>query len=49
MNDGFVSFDTMQQHAVEMLKRETIPAESTPIYLVRDLFGKVRIAVSDAV
>lgn len=46
MNNSFVSFDAMQQRVVDMLKNETIPAEITPIYLVRDLFGKVRIAVS---
>lgn len=49
MNNSFVSFDAMQQRVVGMLKSETIPDEITPIYLVRDLFGKVRISVSDAV
>ena len=47
MNDGFVSFDTMQQRVVDMFKSEAIPDEIAPIYLVRDLFGKVRILVSD--
>ena len=46
MNNSFVSFDAMKQRVVDMLKSETIPAEITPIYLVRDLFGKVRISVS---
>ena len=49
MNNSFVSFDAMQQRVVDMLKSEAIPDEATPIYLVRDLFGKVRISVSDAV
>ena len=43
MNDSFVSFDTMRQRVVNMLKSETITDDITPIYLVRDLFGKVRI------
>ena len=48
MNDSFVSFDAMQKRVVNMLKSEAIPDEIAPIYLVRDLFGKVRILVSDA-
>ncbi len=49
MSNSFVSFDAMQERVVNMLKSEAIPAEIAPIYLVRDLFGKVRISVSDAV
>ena len=49
MNNIFVSFDAMQQRVVDMLASEAIPDEITPIYLVRDLFGKVRILVSDAI
>ena len=49
MNDSFVSFDAMRQRVVDMLKSEVIPDEITPIYLVRDLFGKVRILVSDEI
>ncbi len=48
--DGyFVSFDAMQQRVTDMLKSEAIPDETTSIYLARDLFGRVRILVSDAV
>ena len=49
MNSIFVSFDAMQPRVVDMLASEAIPNEITPIYLVRDLFGKVRILVSDAI
>ena len=49
MNDSFVSFDAMWQRVVNMLESEVIPDELTPIYLVRDLFGKVRILVADEI
>ena len=46
-NDSFVSFDAMQQRVVDMLESDAIPDEITPIYLVRDLFGKVRILLGN--
>ena len=49
MNGSFVSFDDVRRRAVELLKRETVPDGVRPLYLVRNLFGKVRISVPDAV
>ena len=50
MNDRFVQFDAvfdLVTHALDLLG--DIPNDATPVYLVRDLYGKVRISVSDAV
>ena len=49
MNGSFVSFDDVRRRAVELLTAEAVPETVRPLYLVRNLFGKVRISVSDAV
>ncbi len=51
MNANFVSFDEMQDRVAGVLRatEETMPDAIDRLYLVRDLFGRVRISVSDAV
>ena len=50
MNNRFVSFDAVYDAAVGLIgKPGAIPKNATPIYLVRDLFGKVRVTVSEAI
>ena len=47
MSSEFVPFDDMRRCAVTALEGADIP--DVPIYLVRNLYGKVRISVSDRV
>ena len=47
MNDGFVSFDAMRQRIEDVLDAEPMPGNAPPVYLVRDLRGKLRISVSE--
>ena len=50
MNDHFVPFDEVVDRVVDTLDMlGDIPNDATPIYLVRDLYGKVRISVSEDV
>ena len=49
MSGSFVAFDDVRRRAVELLTAEAVPETVRPLYLVRNLFGKVRISVSDAV
>ncbi len=50
MNANFVSFDDMQDRVADVLRAtEAMPGAIDRLYLVRDLFGRVRISVSDAV
>ena len=49
MSDAFIPFDDVRRHVIDVLRTETIPDSARPLYLVRNLFGKVRISVSDAV
>ena len=50
MNANFVSFDDIQHRVAEVLRTpEMMSAALDRLYLVRDLLGRVRIAVSDAV
>ena len=49
MSGSFVSFDDARRRAVESLNAEALPEAARPLYLVRNLFGKVRISVSEAV
>ena len=47
MNDGFVPFDAVRPQVVDLIKRSgTIPHGVDRLYLIRDLFGKIRIVVS---
>ena len=47
MNGGFVPFDDMRRRAAEALKGADLP--DVPIYLIRNLFGRVRMSVPEAV
>lgn len=47
MNDGFIAFDAMRQRIGDVLDAEPLPANASPIYLVRDLRGKLRVSVSE--
>ena len=47
MSSEFVPFDDMRRRAVRALKGVNLP--DIPIYLVRNLYGKVSISVSDRV
>ena len=50
MNANFVSFDDVQDRVADVLRSTAaMPAAIDRLYLVRDLLGRVRIAVSDAV
>lgn len=49
MSKVFISFDNVRRRAVDILKAGTIPENARPLYLVRNLRGKVRISVPDAV
>ena len=46
MSGSFVAFDDARRHAVKLLTAEAVPETVRPLYLVRNLFGKVRISVS---
>ena len=45
MSDGFVSFDDARKRVVEALKGAEIPVDR--LYLVRNMFGKVRISAPE--
>ena len=50
MNAQFVQFDAVFDLVIDTLDMlGNIPKDATPVYLVRDLFGKVRISVSEDV
>ena len=50
MNANFVPFDDMPRRVADVIRTtEAMPAAIDRLYLVRDLFGRVRISVSDAV
>ena len=49
MSGSFVSFDGVRRLAVELLKRETVPESARPLYLVRNLFGKVHVSAAETV
>ena len=49
MNNTFIPFDQVHHRAVEVLREQTVPEEVRPLYLIRNLHGKVRISVSDAI
>ncbi|WP_420463148.1 KGGVGR-motif variant AAA ATPase [Candidatus Palauibacter sp.] len=48
MSDTFVPFDQVRRLVSEVLEGMEIPADAPPLYLVRNLFGKVGISVSEA-
>lgn len=47
MSRDFVPFDEARNAIVETLSREGVPDEVDCLYLVRNMFGKVRISVSE--
>ena len=49
MNNTFIPFDQVHHRAVEVLREQTVPEEVRPLYLIRNLHGRVRISVSDAI
>ena len=49
MNDAFIPFDDLPRRVIDVLKAETAPDKACPLYLVRNLYGKVRVSVSDSV
>ena len=50
MNSRLIPFDDVANLVVDVIgKPGTIPEQAIPLFLVRDLLGKVRVAVSEAV
>lgn len=49
MSDDFVSFDEIRQRVAGVLEAEGLPDDLAALYLVRNLRGRVSVAVSDAV
>ena len=49
MNSTFIPFDQIYRRVVEVLEEQTIPEEIRHLYLVRNLYGKIRISVSDII
>ena len=48
MNDKFISFDATRSRIVDVLRTSgTMSTGVESLYLIRDLFGKVRITVPD--
>lgn len=46
----FVPFDSILERVIRVLQApEVLPADIPDLYLIRDLFGKVRLSISDAV
>ena len=48
MSDSFVSFDQIRPRIIDVLDAGRVPDSITPLYLVRNLFGRVSACVSDA-
>jgi hypothetical protein len=49
MSDSFVSFDQIRPRILEVLDAGRLPDGITPLYLVRNLFGRVSACAPDAV
>ena len=49
MSDAFIPFDDLPRSVIDVLKAETVPDKARPLYLVRNLYGKVRMSVSDTI
>ena len=47
MNGNFVSFDKVRHHVDNLLEAHEIPRRIAPVYLVRNLFGRVSITAPD--
>ena len=46
MSHNFVSFDEAQRHVDSLLETQDLPENLAPLYLVRNLFGRVSITAS---
>ena len=46
MSDNFVSFDEARRHVDVLLEAQDLPENLAPLYLVRNLFGRVSITAS---
>jgi hypothetical protein len=49
VSDDFVSFDEIRGRVADVFNAAGLPEEVAPIYLVRNLFGRVSVSVPDAV
>ena len=49
MSGSFVFFDEVRRHVDGVLEAQVLPRNIAPLYLVRNLFGRVNVSVSDAV
>ena len=47
MSNAFVAFDEVRDHVTAALKGIDLPENAPPIYVVRDLFGKINLSVSE--
>ena len=49
MNHPFVSFDSVRRRLAVAITADTVPDKARPLYVVRNLYGRVRISAPDAV
>ena len=49
MSDDFVSFDEIRRRVLSVLDAGGLPGAVGPLYLVRNLLGRMRVSASDAV
>ena len=49
MSDSFIPFDDVRSRVVSVLDAGALPADIAPLYLVRNLLGRVSLSVSEAV
>lgn len=47
MSSDFVSFDQVRRHVDDLVEAHEIPTNFAPLYLVRNLFGRVSVTASD--
>ena len=47
MSDAFVPFDDVRRHVKDALGAVDLPENAPPIYVIRDMFGKIGLSVSD--
>ena len=47
MSKALVTFDEVRDHVTAALKSSDLPENAPPIYVVRDLFGKINLSVSE--
>ncbi len=47
MSGSFVSFDHVRNHLIEALRVVDLPEDRPKIYVVRDMFGKITLSVSE--